>query len=585
MRWPDLSRYDLAAVDTETDGMGFRNRPVGLSIKTADERKTYIRWGHQGGGNNCSLSEFRRWAKKELNRSGLTLVMHNAPFDMRMLKYVGVDLNHSRVEDTGFVAALLNELEPSLALDELASKHAGIHKNDDELNLWCAEHFGGRPTRRAQAGNYWRAPGTIVAPYAIGDVDMTLALYQMLRPRLSEEDLEDVYEMETSLLPILLRMHMEGVKIDVAYAEKLKKKLEIERDDMQVKWRKLCGGKDVNFRSGDQLTPIFEAAGISTPLTKTGKKSFKKDYLEHVDHPLAQTKLKLAQLDHYINTFIDSYVLDNVDDNGFIHGEFHPLRNDSYGTVSGRFSSGGALNLQNIPARDEVWAPLIRAMYVPRSRDHQWVKADYSQIEFRYLAHYEGGRLMDAYNQQPDIDFHQMVADLTGIPRKPAKNINFGLVYGMGVALMAVKLGLPYNEARELLEEYHSRLPGVRKLYDRADRRAKKRGYIVTWGGRKRRFRRQGRSYQHTHKALNALLQGSAADLLKRAMIAVDQVIDWDEVRLHLTVHDELDFSSPKGDKRWPKLIRETMEDFRLNVPVKADVEIGQNWGHVKEAV
>ena len=583
-----LDRVDRVAVDTETTGVKYEDRPVGLSISLPDGSDHYYRWGHEMGGNNCSKRDVLRWVKRELDRPGLTVFMHSAGFDLRMLGY---EMGHAhpfpraRVEETGFMAALLNELEPDLTLDGLGQRHIGMEKEGDELWDFCSQAFGGGTTRRAQAKNIWRAHGDVVEPYACRDSRITLGLGDDFGPLLRDEGLSEVYEMELQLIPILLKMHMVGVPVDVNKALALKEKLGRQLVRLEREWESDYG--DVNFGSTKQLAVLFDRLKIPYKTTELGNPSITKPDLEFIQHPVAAAITRMKKLKHFRGTFIDNYILKNVDPNGVIHGEFHPLRNPRYGTRSGRFSSGGGLNLQNVPANDEEWAPLIRGLYVPASRTQVWGKADYSQIEFRYLAHYAGGDLARAYNEDPDIDFHQMCAELVGIPRRPAKNINFGIVYGMGKKLMAAKLGLSLGEAAILLEEYHARLPEVSRLYNRADRRANQRGYIVTWGGRKRRFEARGRGYANTHKALNALLQGSAADLMKKAMIAVDDGLDWEATPMHLTVHDELDFSAPREKRaraRFGRMLREKMEDFQLRVPVKLDIEWGEDWGHVKPA-
>lgn len=579
--FPDLSRYDRVGVDTETTGLTYDDRPVGISWATPDGKKGYIRWGHELGGNNCSKEEAKDWARKELSHSHLTTYYHNAAFDLRMLAYESV-FPKARAEDTGFMAALHNELEPRFSLDALALKYVRQGKSGDALWQWCADTFGGKPTRKSQGKNIWRAPGDLVEEYAEDDADLTLRLGDALRPKITDEDLDEVYELETSLIPILLKMHLVGVKVDVDKALALKKEFTAEYIDLQAQWEREFG--DVSFTSTPQLAKLFDKLGIPYLYTDKGNPSITADYLDTLQHPIAFMIRRLKKLKHYRGTFIDSYILENVDEDGFIHGEFHPLRNDRYGTVSGRFSSGGGLNLQNIPSRDEEMAPKIRGLYVPLD-GLQWLRADYSQIEFRYLAHYAGGALREAYVSNPGVDFHQACADLVGIPRKPAKNINFGLVYGMGVKLMAQQLGVSVAEANKLLSEYHSRLPDVKRLYSKADRRAARRGYILTWGGRKRRFRKKGSRYINTHKALNALLQGSAADLIKKAMVAVADGLDWERTPMHLTVHDELDFSVPPGKegKLFCRELKEKMEDFNLTVPVKVDLELGPDWGHCEE--
>lgn len=579
---PALDRIDRIGVDTETTGVTYDDRPVGLSWALPDGRSAYARWGHEGGGNNCDLGTVKRWVENELDRPDLTVYLHNAAFDLRMLAYEDTRLRSARVEDTGFMAAIHNELEPRFSLDDLGKKYVDESKRGDALWQWCSERFGGAATRRAQSKNIWRAPGSVVEEYAEFDAELTLKLADRFRPLVTEEGLDEIYEVETRLIPLLLDMHLVGVRVDIDRALQVKDQLKEEHKRLERTWESKVGS--VNYNSTPQLAKLFDTLGLDYPHTEKGNPSITKDVLTILDHPVADLITRLRKLKHYTGTFIDSYILDNADSSGVIHGEFHPLRNDRYGTVSGRFSSGGGLNLQNIPSRDEELAPLIRSCFVPYRSDLRWLKEDYSQIEYRYLAHYAGGNILKLYNDQPDVDFHQMCADLVGIPRGPAKNINFGLVYGMGVALMARQLGLPLDEASELLEEYHRRLPEIRRLYRKAMRRAGTRGWIETWGGRKRRFKRHGRGHKNTHVALNALLQGSAADLIKLAMLNLVDLVDWDSTFLHLTVHDELDFSIPRdaaGD-RFIAEAKERMEDFELRVPVIVDTETGENWGTVK---
>lgn len=583
--FPELDQFDRGAVDTETTGLSSSDVPVGLSISLPDGSDRYLRWGHPSE-NNCSLEQVQNWAGAELPKLR-TVVMHNGPFDMRMCAGVGLDPLQWRVEDTGTIAALLNELEPSFALDDLSKKYTGVSKSDQELNEWCAKAFGGPASRRGQAKNYHRAPGNIVEPYACGDSRMTLDLYDARRPMLTEEGLEDLYRLECQQLPIVLKMHRVGVRVDVDKAVATKKRLEADLREAKAKWESIAPG--VSYTSTKQMAAYFDALGIPYRHTEKGNPSITKNDLEKLaeeGHDFALLIMKMKQLGHYAGTFIESYILDNVDEHGFVHGEFHPVKREKYGTVSGRYSSGGGLNLQNVPARDPVYAPLIRGMYIPMRPDMDWVKFDYSQIEYRFLAHYAGGALRDAYVANPLIDFHQMVADMAGMDRKPAKNLNFAVVYGQGLKATAAQLGVPISAARDFISQYHERVPEARQLMDRAMNRAAQRGYITTWADRRRRFRRDGRrGYKALHKALNALLQGSAADLIKKAMVTVDEVIDWEEAVLHLTVHDELDLSIVKGERgaHWRGLIKEAMQDFKLTVPVVADCEVGPDWGHVKE--
>lgn len=589
--------------DTETTGLKNTDYPVGFSYKTPDGKSDYISWGHEGGGNNTDLDVFVRWFKDQFGRPGApALVFHNAPFDVKMLGNIGCNIP-GRIEDTQFMAALHNELEPSFSLDSLATKYAGISKSDEELNAWCARKFDKQATRKAQAGNYWRAPATIVSPYAIGDVDMTEGVYNALLPKLVELELIDVYEMEIALIPILYRMYTVGTRVDVPGAEALRDRLRVRKAELHSAWRKNWG--DVDYGSPKQMGVLLDSLGIPYPRTaKTKAPSITKDYLLALDHPLGQDVREMKFIDHMIGTFIEGYVLGAVRSDGCVHPEFHPLKSDTYGTVSGRFSSSGeAKNLQNLPARDEEVAPQVRGMYIPYHRDMLWLKADYSQIEYRFFAHYAGGQVLQAYLDNPMIDFHQMVADMAGIPRKRAKNVNFAKLYGAGIPKAAVTAGVSVQEATEWFLAYDEKIPEAKILSEKAIRRAENKGVIRTWGGRLRRFgdnpyfgqvRTSKSGYEYvdcnrktgTHAALNALLQGSAADLIKRTMLRVAEIVDWKNVYLHLTVHDELDFSIPQGElgMKFMKQIREIAADYPdIRTPIIMDTEVGPDWGHVEE--
>jgi DNA polymerase I-like protein with 3'-5' exonuclease and polymerase domains len=603
VEWPDLSRYDRFGYDTETTGLGYADKPVGIGISTPDRKKWYLRWGHEDGGNNCSLADVVRWSRRELKDPKKTVGMLNVVYDLRMSRSVGIEVK-GQYEDAGVMAALINEYSKrGYNLEALSEKYLGRTKLDDKLNQACADRFGGKPTRKAQAKNYWRISGDIMEEYAAEDPDLSLCLVDHLRPIIKEKNLDDVYQMERAIFMVLVRMYEVGVKVDIPHAKRLQQKMRTELAQLEAKWKAEYG--DINYGSTQQLVPLFDQFGLKYGRTpererfdkKTGKMvkaggnpSIDKDVLESIDHPIGHHIRRMKQLDHYDGTFIQGYMFDNLDPNGVIHPNFHAVKSDWGGTVTGRFSSAGGLNAQNIPARDEEWAPLIRSMFVPMTPDHQWCRADYSQIEYRFFAHYAGGQLRDAYINDPTIDFHDMVAEMTGLKRKEAKNINFGILYGMGDRKTARKLGVSLDDARALLNSYDRRVPEARKLYYQAMNKAAKRGWIRTWGGRVCRFELvpgKQRTFMGTHKALNKLLQGSAADLTKKAMAAVVDagIVDWDATLMHLTVHDELDFSVPKGREgvKVAKRLREVMEAFELDVPIRCTVEVGKSWGATEE--
>jgi len=581
MTLPDLSRYDRIGLDTETTGLGRHDRPVGISIAGPDGKAWYLRWGHEQGGNNCSLSDVVTWARRELSDPHRKVCLHNAVFDMRMCRAVGVKVA-GELHDSCVQAALLNEYEDSYSLGSLGKQYLGREKSDQFLNETCAKIFGGKPTRKAQAPNYWRVSGDVVEEYAQDDAKLALGLHDFFAPMITAQNLSDIYLTEQRIIMTLVKMYEAGVKIDIPQAKKTQLQLRGEHDRLMSEFTDTYG--NVSIKSSKQMAELFDRLGLPYPRTEKGNPSITKEVLADLDHPLGAIIRRMRQLTHYDGTFINNYLLENVDDLGNIYPQFHQVKSDFGGTVTGRFSSAGGLNAQNIPARDEEWAPIIRGMFVPRSDEHQWLKVDYSQIEYRFFAHYAGGQLAKAYQDNPRIDFHDMVAEMTSLKRKQAKNINFGILYGMGDKKTARQLGVSLDEARQLLANYDRKVPEAKALYHQAMNKAGKRGWIRTWGGRVCRFEKVAghRAFMGTHKALNKLLQGSAADLTKRAMYAVDGLIDWDDTVMHLTVHDELDFSVPKGaaGDRIAKQIKDAMEAFTLDVPIIAEAELGPDWGH-----
>lgn len=591
MALPDLSRHTRIGMDTETTGLSARDVPVGISLALPNGERHYLRWGHQQGGNNCSLTDVVRWARRELKDPKRDICFLNGVFDLRMMAAVGVNVK-GEMHDAGIMAALNNEYEPSYKLGDLGRKYLGRGKSDEELNLACAKAFGGKPTRDAQAGNYWRISGDVVEEYAKDDADLALGLCDKFAPRMVELDLTRIYEVERALIPVLVRMFQAGVKVDLDAAVKTRKKLDREASKLDKEWTALYG---IDHTVKKEMIALFDREGIPYPMTAPSKRfpngqpSFTKEVLEEMDHPIGLHLRRLRQLRHYSGTFINNYLLENADSEGMIHPQFHSVKSDFGGTITGRFSSSGGLNAQNIPARDEEWAHVIRALFIPKTPDHQWMKCDYSQIEYRFFAHYAGGQLQQAYIDNPLIDFHQMVAEMTGLKRGHAKSINFGILYGMGEAKTARQLGVSRAEAKKLLAAYNKRVPEAKDLYHSAMNRANRRGYIRTWGGRISRFQqlKGKRVFMGTHKSLNKLLQGSAADLIKMAMLEVDKILDYDDNIMHLTVHDELDFSVQKGAEgiKFSKQVKEIMQSFKIDVPIICEPELGPNWGSTKKVV
>jgi len=551
----------------------------------------------------------------------------NAMFDLRMLVNAGIvgpEL-FPGIEDAGTSAALLWEHENSYTLSRLCEKYLGESKDDSFLNEWCAAQFGGKADR-SQAANYWRAPGNIVEPYAIGDTELTLNLYDRNRKLITEQGLERIYAIETALIPIVVRMNLVGVRVDQTAAEKTKRGIGQQLVISRARWMEIADTAGFPMPPDDQwilpstaqVAPVFDALGIPYGRTKpstrfpNGQTSITKQTLENTDHEAGSVLLSIRENEKLEGTFVDT-ILTMGGEEGIIHSEFHPLMVEyvpgkKYGTVSGRFS---AKLVHQIPGeRNPAVGELIRSLFIPYHPDAQWVKADYSQIEYRFLAHYAGGVVAEAYRADPTVDFHNMVRDLIGNPnlnRTKIKSVNFAELYGAGLAKGALLAGVSVDEWKAMKKQYHEKTGGViAKLNKQVQAAANRRGYIITWGGRRCRYfsaaeaRAMGwkvhphESHVGVYKALNNLLQGSAGDLNKYAMVRIvqDGLVDWENVLLHLTVHDELDFTAPKGaaGEKFKTQLEEAMTQWSEadgvptpNVPIRVEIAAGPSWGKAKK--
>lgn len=589
---PNLAGAAVLGLDTEThdEELSAGRGPgavrgltdlVGVSVAVPG-KAWYFPLGHQYDpqqGSNRDAGPVLAWLQDTVN-SCQSVVGANLMYDLEVLRVKGVRVpKHVALHDVQFAEPLIDETAYSYDLDVLAKQYVGQGKETDQLYQWIADSFGNIKEPRR---DIWRSPPSLVGPYAEADALLPLDILVKQKVKLEAEDLWDLYRMECGLIPMLLAMRFQGVPIDVARAEQAAVWL---REQVAVAQAKVPG---IDAWAQQTIAPAFDAAGIDYPRTAAGNASFPKLFLESVaeEHPLAQAILDIRLYDKAANPFVEQYLLANHL-NGRIHCQFNPLRSRDYGTVSGRFSSSNP-NLQNIPARHAVIAALLRGLFIPEP-GCRWRKYDYSQIEYRGLAHYAVGRraddLREQYNTNPKTDFHdntiamvQHYTDIT-LDRRPAKNINFGLTYGMGEDKLIRSLGVGQDLGRRLYAAYHQAMPMVKATYDSADRLARRRGYIKTILKRRRRFK----NGEGTHAALNALLQGTAADIIKKAMHDIwgSGVCDFIEVP-YLTVHDELDWNdpgTPQTDAAFKEVEHILENCVRLRVPLLVDKTIGANWG------
>jgi DNA polymerase I-like protein with 3'-5' exonuclease and polymerase domains len=600
--FPQFSETETIAVDLETYdphlmtcGPGWatgRGHIVGVGIAT-ESWKGYFPIRHQGGGN---LDEdiVLRWLRNTLASEKRDVIFHNALYDVGWLRREGVHVG-GKILDTIVAAPLVNENRYSYSLDNLGEFYCN-EKKDESLLQNAALSFGINPK-----SEMYKLPSKFVGPYGEQDAALTLKLWQKLKIEIQEQGLEKILDMECRLIPLLLEMRWRGVRIDEQKADDVSKKLSIEEQKLQVEIKRKYGA-EVNLWANASLEAIFEKNKIWFPRTAKGMASFQKDWLEGHEHELPQLIVRARKLNKARTTFIDKMIKDHCFD-GRIHAEAHAMRNDRGGTVSGRFSYSNP-NLQQVPARDPEIGNLIRSLFIPEE-GCQWGVFDYSQQEPRLTVHYAdrmnlaGAKDAVVEYTEKNADFHQIVADMANIPRKQAKTINLGLSYGMGKEKLIKELGIDDTEAEGLFQQYHNKVPFIRGLQDQCARVAMERGYIRTFAGRRCRFNLWEDRYErtlplpyeeaqekygdnlkrsYTYKALNRLIQGSAADMTKLAMLGL-----WEEgIVPHLQVHDEVDISvenTEQADK-----IAEIMETcVELAVPLLVDKELGSSWGETKE--
>ncbi len=600
--FPQFTETERIAVDLETydphlltSGPGWatgRGYIVGVGVAT-ESWKGYFPIRHEGGGN-LDEAVVLRWLKKTLSSPKREVIFHNSLYDVGWLRREGVEVQ-GKILDTIFAAPLVDENRHSYSLDSLGQTYCG-EKKDESLLQDAALAWGINPK-----AELYKLPSKYVGPYGEQDAALTLRLWEKLKVELREHNSESIFEMECKLIPLLLEMRWRGVRVDETKAEEIGETLSKEEQKIQVEIKRKYGN-EVQLWANASLQKIFDNNNLWYPKSPTGLASFQRQWLEGHEHELPQLIVRARKLNKARTTFIDKMIMEHSH-NGRIHAEAHPLRSHRGGTVSGRFSYSNP-NLQQVPARDPEIGGLIRSLFIPED-GCQWGIFDYSQQEPRLTVHYAnqmhltGAKDAVADYTEKSADFHQIVADMANIPRKQAKTINLGLSYGMGKQKLIKELGLDDNEAEELFTQYHNKVPFIRGLQDQCARVALDRGYIRTIAGRRCRFDHWEHRFEdsvplpleeakekygdnlkrsYTYKALNRLIQGSAADMTKLAMLGL-----WEEgIVPHLQVHDEVDISIENTDQA--RKVARIMENcIELAVPLVVDIELGRSWGETEE--
>tara|TARA_R100001594_G_scaffold18862_2_gene36982 strand:- start:3222 stop:5114 length:1893 start_codon:yes stop_codon:yes gene_type:complete len=556
----------------------------------------YLPMAHEGGGN-LDRDTVLRWFKKEIADNASDKIFHNASYDVGWLKQAGVTLQ-GRWVDTMLAAPLLDENRRFYSLNSVAYDYLGEMKSEALLRE-AAEEFGVDPK-----AEMYRLPAGFVGEYAEADAKLTLDLWQHFKALLLKQDLWQIFNLELDVLPLCIDMTWRGIRVDLDSAETLKQKLLKEVKKIQRDVKKETG-VDVELWSAASVAKVFDYHKIPYSRTKTGMPSFTKNFLKSHPHPAAQQIAEAREGDKIGNTFLSSIF--RYTKEGRIHGHINQLRSEGGGTVSGRLSMSNP-NLQQIPARNPKFSELIRGLFLPEEK-HEWASMDYSQQEPRILLHFASltnkglsgsEEFVETYIREPKTDFHQMVSEIAKIERFEAKTLNLALMYGMGVNRLAETLDVTVEEAKALMSQYHDKVPFVKELQEVVQRRVKddkSRGAIRSLLGRKCRFDlwepnqfvssralpREEALHEYgdnirrayTYKALNRLIQASAADQTKAAMVSIKNEAGYTPL---VQIHDELAYSVPSLEdaKKLCKIMEEAVE---MQVPTPADIKIGKNWG------
>ena len=598
----DLRGHKEIAIDLETNdphlmtlGSGNvtgRGHIAGVAV-AVEGWSGYFPIHHESGGN-MDKKLVLSWLQDVCNQPDTTFIFHNAMYDVCWLRSAGVIVK-GKIVDTMIAASLIDENRLSYALNTLAKFYVGIGKDESILTA-AAKEYGLDPKK-----DMWRLPALFVGQYAERDAEATLKLWQRLKIELYNQELMDVFTLETKLFPCLVDMRFKGVRVDLDKAAKIKKNL-MNREAKIVSKIKDLTGVHVEIHAARSIAKAFDNLKLPYDRTEKSKEpSFTKNFLQNHPHELPKLIADAREINKAHTTFIDSITKHAVD--GRIHADINQIRSDAGGTVTGRFSMSNP-NLQQIPARHPELGPMIRSIFIPEEKT-TWGSFDYSQQEPRILVHYAKlqnlmgvDEIVDAYNAG-DADFHQVVADMAGIERKQAKTINLGLMYGMGKNKLMAELGLMKDSAEKLIRQYHTKAPFVKQLMDNVSRKANDRGKIRTLGGRACHFdlwqpvqfgvfkplplEQARKEYDEplkrafTYKALNKLIQGSAADMTKKSMVALYE----NGIIPHIQIHDEVDISV-ESDKKAEEIINIMESAVELQVPNKVDYEKGDNWGEIK---
>ncbi len=616
----------LVAVDFETEAIKRRPdyppKPVGVALYGDGIKAEYLAWGHPSG-NNCSAGQAVT-RLRDIYRTS-QVVFHSSEFDVEVgHEAFGLALPQD-YHDTLFLGFLHDPRSETLSLKPMADELLDMPPTEQQaLKRWVVKHVV-EATESGWGAYISKAPGDMVAPYAKGDVIRTYRLFKKLHPYIVDAGMSEAYQRELRFMPVKLQMERAGIRTDTRRLKRDIKRWVAQRAELEAYLIKRLGGarkllqfarnpkRGFNINSGDQLADALEAAGLVKrwQYTKGGKdglnkkRSTKREHLTETigDAKIVEALTKRVILDKYCNTYGEKWIEVGEQNDGYVFPTINQVRsrkNDedrTMGARTGRLSYSDSW--QAIPKPDRrpyPDLPNLRDYIIPDDEGDVILVRDYSQQEFRILAHYEDGPLLARYQADPTIDMHQsaleMINELTGLgldpkrDRRPVKDIGFGLIYGMGLAKTARKTHQPLEMTKLLRASYLQAIPGLKDLSKSIKRRCRDGEPIRTWGGRLYWVEDpkmvDGELKSLEYKMLNVLIQGSAADCTKEAAIRAHHALR--DSRILMLVHDEfVNVARRSKMKREMALLREAMEGVEFDVKMLSDGSWSpKSWGSPK---
>lgn len=607
MDFPNIPRGEIISLDYETTGLRYwlpDFRVFGVAIAAGDPCSKIDSWYWDIRQNPNVI----QWLQDIL--PGRKVAAQNAQYDYQCTRHLKIDPRSIDWYCTMVNECLINEHHLTYDLASIA-KHRGIDSEKMAILESIRAAMGWRSVAEVLE-RLSEVPPAMVARYGASDASDALQIYHAQQVQIELQNLQMVSRLEMDLLPVLADMSWVGIRVDLPAAYDAIPKLDVQEEQLQQEINKIVGGK-FNVNSSPQVRAFFKPEPISkyqwrlidgtlVGPTKGGKgPSLDQTVMRQIKHPLAEKILALRKTIKLRDTFIRGHVIGSADGEGYVHTQFNQTRNDAdAGTVTGRLSSTDPA-LQQITKRDKVNASILRAMFLPDAGE-DWLCTDYSQVDFRCAAHLINDEsVIHAYRDDPSLDYHQIVSDMTSIPRNApyagapnTKQINLGLAFGAGAGKLAFMMGMDYEigefrnkmvyypgqAAKDIFDLYHRKLPGVKEFMKKAESVAKTTGFVKTATGRRLRFP------SGAHKAAGLLYQAYAADLHKYGLVAIDGVIRKEKLpaRLLMSCHDEAGLSM-KRDEEVKSLIVKAYTNFnsedsviRMRVPITASGDFGPNW-------